>query len=266
MLWLANARDRDELRAWDARVHRLLGGRADGPCATSPSRRSTGWPSRCVYERRPPRARRHARRRGRRRGRHRRTCGRCAPCRCGLRLATASAARAGRGARRGVPARGRLRAGSTRSAPRPGHAMFMNPRNCAAGSLASWIPRSPPASARAVHLCARRARRPVEPRGALAGPGLARAARLPRSTRSPSTHDDIDAVIAACAELERAPRDARLRDRRRRREGRPATSSSELLGARRPRAALGDRLQVPADAARPRSCTTSASTSGAPAA
>ena len=47
MLSLANARDRDELLAWDARVTGCSRRpRSTAPSATSPSRRSTAWPSR----------------------------------------------------------------------------------------------------------------------------------------------------------------------------------------------------------------------------
>ncbi len=71
------------------------------------------------------------------------------------------------------------------------------------------------------------------------------------STASPSTArsvvlDDEEAVVAQCLEWEQPPRRARLRDRRRRRQGRrPRAAAPARRGRARP--ALGGRLEVPAD-------------------
>ena len=92
MLSLANARDADELLAWDARVRRLLeAAELTTRRATSPSRRSTGSPSRsstatACFERGATRGDGD-----RRRGRHRRTCARCARSRCACRSTSGEA-------------------------------------------------------------------------------------------------------------------------------------------------------------------------------
>ena len=71
--------------------------------------------------------------------------------------------------------------------------------------------------------------------------------------------------LASLRELGGEARAARLRDRRHRREGRRPAPAGRA-GRRRPRAALGDRVQVPADAAHDEAARTSGSTSGARAA
>ena len=93
----------------------------------------------------------------------------------------------------------------------------------------------------------------------LASLGAADEPVLPRRRHASTAADEF---IAA---LRRAPPRRRARDRRHRRQGRRARPARR---ARRhqPRAALGDRLQVPARAGATRSCSTSWSRSVAPAA
>ncbi len=77
-------------------------------------------------------------------------------------------------------------------------------------------------------------------------------------------HPGVEAVVEALPLVGGAARAARLRDRRRRRQGRRAGAVAGA-GRGRPRAALGDRLEVPADDGDDDSCRRSSGTSAAPA-
>ena len=66
-----------------------------------------------------------------------------------------------------------------------------------------------------------------------------------RVNRDVEVHDTVEQVVAACEALAGAARPARLRDRRRGREGRRARAAAPARRGR-PRAARGDRVEVPA--------------------
>ena len=133
MLSLVNAFSHDELRAFDARVRsgsRAAAGPEPAPELALRRRAQDRRPGhQPALRARPVRPGRDARRRHDRRGRDRQPAddrGHPGPPR---------RARHARGARRGLHAQGRVRARSTRSARRPGCALYANPRNSGAGSL-----------------------------------------------------------------------------------------------------------------------------------
>ena len=242
MLSLGNARNEEELRAWETRIRNLL-------------KRSTSPPSEFSYidraeDRRPgdlahlrgrrPRPRRDPRRRPRRRGRDPQPADdRRDPA------ADRRRARAGRGARRGLPADRRLQRRSTSAAPRPGEPTFANPRNAAAGSIRQLDPKlaaERPLSIWCYGIGAAQGLDLADPqrRGRVAARARLQGQRRHRRPRGRRRGRRALPLVGG------APRGARLRDRRRRRQGRRAGAVARA-GRGRPRAALGDRLEVPAD-------------------
>ena len=128
-----------------------------------------------------------------------------------------------------------------------GDRLFANPRNAAAGSLRQKDPRGHRvARPRLLRVPARRAGgRPARCASHHETLGVARATSAFPVNPHIEQLDDLDAVYAFCERMLEQPPLARLRDRRRGREGRRPRA------ARRARlhehgAALGDRVQVPA--------------------
>ena len=126
-----------------------------------------------------------------------------------------------------------------------GEPTFANPRNSAAGAIRQLDPAL--AAERPLSIWMLRDRRHPRPRSRHphGRGGLAARARVPGQPRHrPPRGGRVGR--RALPLVGGAPRRARLRDRRRRRQGRRAGA---VAGARRrrPRAALGDRLEVPAD-------------------
>ena len=175
------------------------------------------------------------------------TCARSVASRCAC---AEDGRRRCRGARRGLPAAVPASSSSTseRAAARP-----------AAVHEPAQLRRRLAAPARPAHHRAR----PLDvfvyalgrPNGAAASTRTGRrcsGCATRASASNPSTSsciDDFDDALAACRAWEERRADARLRHRRRRGQGRRRFAQQRRAGRRRPRAALGDRLQVPADQA-----------------
>ena len=217
-----------------------------------------------VYERRRARARRHARRRDRRRGRHRQPAhdahGAPAPARQGERRRRSSRC-AARSTCRSPPSRA-----STRSGRQAGLADLHEPAQLR-GRVAA--PARLLADGAAARLRSGRYAvggvEGVAPRVALGGarPG-SRAARLPRqpADRARTTTSSPCATRACALEERRASLDYEI-------DGVVVKVDSlamqDAARRRRPRPSLGDRASSSRRRRAPRSCSTSASTSGAPA-
>ena len=223
-------------------------GRADALAPGARGHRGPGVPVRLRAEdrragdlarvpRRRARARRDARQRRDRRGRHAQPArDRAAPDR--------GCAGAGRGARRDLHVAAGLR-GAQRAAGGGGSVDVHEPAQLGRGHDP---PARPGAGGRApaVAVVLRdRRHRGARARLALGGPGVAARARLPgqRGRRAAGRRGRRRRALPRVA---RAARRARLRDRRRRGQGRRLRAAAAArLG--RPRPALGDRLEVPAD-------------------
>ena len=205
---------------------------------------------------RRPGPRRHPRRRPDRRGRH--------PQPAHDRLDPAADRRragADRGPRRGLPPRSPPSKRSTSAAPRPASRRSPTPATPPPARSASSTRRSPPSGRSRSG-----ATGSAPPAGSTSPPtptsssGCASAAS--RSTPTPTT-TRRRVGRRALPLVGGAPRGARLRDRRRRRQGRRAGALARAR-RRRPRAALGDRLEVPADDGDDEAEARSSGTSGAP--
>ena len=206
---------------------------------------------------RPVRPGRDARRRHDRRGRDRQ------PADDQGRPGAADRAGHARGARRGLHAQGRVRADQRRA--RGGRAAALRqPAQQRRGLAPPEGPgghRGPPAVG--LVLPAGRGRRRGRRRQPVGGARRASRRSASRSTRTARPGLDIEGVIDVHRALARgAPRPA-VRDRRRRRQGRPVRPAGAARHGQ-PRAALGDRLQVPARAGRDASSRTSSRTSAGP--
>ena len=264
MLSLGNARNEEELRAWETRMrNHLERARHRGPAssATSTEPKIDGLAISLIYEDGVLRPRRDPRRRRDRRGRHPQPAHDQARSRCGsttrrelievrgeVYLPLAGFARAQRAARRGRASR----PSRTRATPPPARS-------------ASSTPSSPPTRPLSIWCYGIGAPRGARPRDATArrSSGCASAASRStatierprrRSTRSSSAASggrsaasaldfEIDGVVVKVDD-----RGAAARARR-----------------RRARAALGDRLEVPADDGDDDAATRSSGTSAAPA-
>ena len=207
------------------------------------------------------RARRDARRRRRRRGRHRQ---RPHHPRRPAAPAQRRAARLARGARRGVPAQGRLRAHQRRSSAPPASRCSRTRATRRAGLLRQKDPTITAARPLdiffhgLVRIDGKRARVATGRRSPTCATSA--CARTP-SRETCATLDDVRAYVRRHGG---APPRARARDRRRRHQGR------RCADARRARRdlevpALGDRLQVPGRGADDDAAATSRSASAAPA-
>ena len=157
-------------------------------------------------------------------------------------------ARRARRPRRGLHAQGRVRADQRRARGGRACALYANPRNSGAGSLRQIDPhghRRPPAVGLVLPAGrGRRDRRRPRPSA------LARLAALGfpvNPDREPGL--DIEGVIAFTERWREARHAPAVRDRRRRRQGRPVRPAGAARDGQ-PGAALGDRLQVPARAGR----------------
>ena len=253
MLSLANARDGDELPAWDARVRAPARGSAGSTTTpryvTEP--KIDGLAISLVY--RDGVLERGATRGDGidRRGRHGQPAHRAHVlpqlASRGRRRRRRSSRCAARSTCRSPPSRG-----STRSAPTQGlrdvHEPAQLGRRLAAPARLRRRRRR--ARSRSDATRSARARASSSTRTARRSPGSAStASRVNPLTRR---HDDIRVGDGrGLRGPRRAARRARLRHRRRRREGRPL-AEQEPLGVGRPRSALGDRVQVPADDGRSR--------------
>ena len=242
----------EELRAWvdaHAQPPRARGDRGPGVRASSPSRRSTAWRSRCVY-------RDGVLERGATRGNgevgedvthNLRTIG-------AIPLQHRRRAAAARGARRGLHVAARLR--RAQRAPRRGRAVDVHePAQLAPRARsASSTRRSPPSARCRCGATAIGVTEGLALRLALGGARVAARARLPRQRRRQAARQRGRGRRAVPG-LAGAPRRARLRDRRRRRQGRRLRAAAPAR-RRRARPALGDRLEVPADDRGHARCTT----------
>ena len=219
---------------------RARGDRGPATSSSSPSRRSTGSRSRCVY--RDGVLERGATRGNGEVGEDVTHNLRTIPA---IPLTHRRRAAADRGARRDLHVAAATSPRSTSAAPRPGLSTFMNPRN-------SRRRHDPPARPRA----RRRApavdvvlRRSAPPRGSRFASHwealrVAARARLPRQRRRQAARHRGRGRRPVPG-LAGAPRRARLRDRRRRGQGRRRRAAAAPR-RRRARPALGDRLEVPA--------------------
>ena len=127
-----------------------------------------------------------------------------------------------------------------------GEPTFANPRNSAAGSIRQLDPAlaaERPLSIWCYGIGAIRGPRPRHPQR---GGRLAARARLQGQSRHRPPRRASRRSSKRCHWWEERRERARLRDRRRRRQGRRAGAVAGA-GRGRPRAALGDRLEVPAD-------------------
>ena len=241
MLSLANARSEEELRAWETRIRnhlkRLDISASEFSYTTEP--KIDGLAISLIYEDGVLDPRRDPRRRPGRRGRD--------PQPAHDRLDPAAhrgRAGAGRSARRDLPADRRLQ-----SAQRaPGRGRRADLRQPAQLGRRLDPPARPGAGRRtaALDLVLRDRRHArARPRHPLRRARVAARARLqgqPGHRPPPGRRVGGQALPLVGG----APRAARLRDRRRRRQGRRAGALARAR-RRRPRAALGDRLEVPAD-------------------
>ena len=264
MLSLSNAFSHDELRAFDARVRRGLGLRRRAGAGAGPDLRRRAEDRRPrdhpPLRARPVRPGRDPRRRDDRRGRHREPADdheRAGPARRAGDRSTPAARSTCR--RPSSP-------GSTPSARRPGLPLYANPRNSGAGSLRQKDPAvtaSRQLSTWTYQLIEDDGRRPL--------PGVASQSARPRPPRGARLrgqpeprgrprHRGRDRLHRGLARG--APRPA-VRDRRRRRQGRPVRPAGAARDGQ-PRPALGDRLQVPARAGRDRPRGHRRRTSGGP--
>ena len=258
MLSLANARSEEELRAWiDAhaqpprarghrgprvRVRRRAEDRRPGDLARLPRRRA--------------RARRDARQRRGRRGRHAQPAHDRRRSRCGSTTRPPLLEVRGE-VYMSLPDFAALNERRAEAGPVDVH----EPAQLGRGDDPPARPRSSPPSARC--RCGATAIGATE--------GLALRAPLGGAASGCATHGfrvnaDVarltteDEVVAQCLVVAGAPRRARLRDRRRRRQGRRPRAAAPA-GRRRARPALGDRLEVPADDGRSRAARACSGTS-----
>ena len=217
-------------------------GAGPGACATSPSSRSTASPSACATSaagssRAPPAAT----------ARPARTSPRtCARSRSSRRASREPATLEARG-EVFMPKAEFARINAERE--EAGLALYANPRNSGAGSLRQIDPQVT-ASRRlsAWFYQLRRGRRTTVATHRAAALDAARAHSASRSTRPRGRprHRGRHRLHRALA---RGPPRPAVRDRRRRRQGRPVRPAGAARDGQ-PRAALGDRLQVPARAGR----------------
>ena len=190
---------------------------------------------------RPVHARRDPRRRLHRRGRH------AQPAHDPRDPGAPRRAGHARGAGRGVHAQGRVRAHQHRARGGRVSPLYANPRNSGAGSLRQKDPQVTAGRQLTTWLYqlvedAPSRRQPV------GGPRAPRGARLPGEPRPRARprHRGRDRLHRALA---RGAPPAPVRDRRRGGQGRPVRPAAAARDGE-PRAALGDRLQVPAGAGR----------------
>ena len=126
-----------------------------------------------------------------------------------------------------------------------GLSTFMNPRNSAAGTIRQLDPKLAADRPLSFWCYAVGATEGITFDAPLGGAGVAARAPLPgQSRRQEAEHRGRGR--RAVPLLGGAPGVARLRDRRRRGQGQPVRAAAPA-GRRRPRAAVGDRLEVPAD-------------------
>ena len=156
-------------------------------------------------------------------------------------------ARAGRGARRDLPAAHGVRGAERGSAPRPARPPSPTRATRRPGSLRQLDPAVTASRPLSIWCYGdRRARRGVELAHPHGGARLAARARLQGRTRRSRSHEGVEEVVERCRWWEERRERARLRDRRRRRQGRRAALLARARRGRA-RAALGHRLEVPAD-------------------
>ena len=260
MLSLANAFSHDELRAFDARVRKGLGLPAAPGARARPALRRRAQDRRPgdqpALRARPVRPGRDPRRRHDRRGRHRQPAddrGRSRP---------ASPEPATLDARGEVfmPKAEFARINAERE--EAGLPLYANPRNSGAGSLRQIDP-----AVTAGRKLSAWFYQLVEDGDAGRRPRSAALERL-AALGFPVNPEheaglDIEGVIAFTERWREARHAPPVRDRRRRRQGRPVRPAGAARDGQ-PGAALGDRLQVPARAGRGRSSRTSSRTSGGP--
>ena len=262
MLSLANARNEDELLAWDQRNRRLLESRGldDAPLRYVVEPKIDGLAISLTY-------RDGVFSVGATRGNgevgedvtaNLRTIG-AVPLRLLRRRRRRSSRCAARSTCRSPPS-----PASTSSALADGLPTFVNPRNSAAGSIRQLDPAVAAARPLDVWCYAHRllAKGSTCPTTSSALEWL-RAAGFRVNPRIVAV-DGIDAGRGRLSRLGGASRRARLRHRRRGGQGRRVRAPARP-GQRRPRPALGDRLQVRADDGRSRGCTASRSTWAGPA-